>query len=73
MIKIKTKEHPFLNSEKFNLDRIFTIKAIENGEEISEMELPIKDGEPMTIFIRANIPELEVSTDINGVLEIQVD
>jgi hypothetical protein len=27
----------------------------------------------MTIFIRANIPELEVSTDINGVLELQVD
>ena len=37
------------------------------------MEVPIKDGEPMTIFVRANIPELEVSTDISGALELQVD
>ena len=37
------------------------------------MELPIKDGEPMNLFIRANIPELEISTDINGLLELQID
>lgn len=73
MIKIRTKVHPFPNSEKFNLDKIFTVKAVENGEEVAEMELPMKDGEPMTVFIRASIPELEVSTDINGVLELQID
>ena len=37
------------------------------------MEVPIKDGEPMTIFVKVTIPELEVSTDISGTLEIQVD
>lgn len=37
------------------------------------MEIPMREGEPMTIFIRANIPELEVSTDISGTLQLQID
>jgi hypothetical protein len=44
------------------------VKAVENGEELQDMEVPIKDGEPMTIIVRANMPELEVSTDISGTL-----
>ncbi len=27
----------------------------------------------MNIFVRTNIPELEMSTDINGTLEMQID
>ena len=37
------------------------------------MDIPVKDGEPMTIFVKAHIPELEVSTDISATLEIQID
>jgi len=28
MLKLKTKVHPFNNSERYNLDRIFTVKAV---------------------------------------------
>ena len=37
MIKIRTKVNPFPMSERFNLDKIFTVKAVENGEEVSEL------------------------------------
>lgn len=73
MLRLRTRVNPFPNSQLFNLDKIFTVKAVENGEEVNELEVPVKNSEPMTIFIRTNIPELEVSTDINGTLELQID
>ena len=33
----------------------------------------MKDGEPMNIFVKVLIPELEISTDISGTLTLQVD
>lgn len=73
LLKLAVKVHPFPNSHLYNLDKIFSVKAVENGEELQEMEVPMREGEPMTIFVRVNIPELEVSTDISGTLQLQVD
>ena len=70
---MKIKIQPFDGCEKYNLEKIFTIKAVENGEEVQAMDIPIKDAEPMTLFVKAHVPELEVSTDISATLEIQVD
>lgn len=37
------------------------------------MEVPIKENEPLPIIIKTSMPELEVSTDINGTLTLQID
>lgn len=37
------------------------------------MEVPIKENEPLPIIVKASMPELEASTDINGNLILQVD
>jgi hypothetical protein len=37
MLKLKTRVLPFANSQNFNLDKIFTVKAVENGEEVNEL------------------------------------
>lgn len=34
LLKIKTKVNLFLNSERYKLEKIFTVKAVENGEEV---------------------------------------
>lgn len=73
MLKLKTRVLPFPNSQNFNLDKIFTVKAVENGEEVNELQIPLKNNEAINIFIRTSIPELETSTDINGTLELQID
>lgn len=37
---------------------VFTFKLVEGGEEVTQMEVPIKENEPLPIIIKANIPEL---------------
>jgi len=37
MLKIKTKVNAFPDSQKYNLDKIFTIKAVENAEEVNSL------------------------------------
>ena len=34
LLKIKTKVNLFLNSERYKLEKIFTVKAVENVEEV---------------------------------------
>lgn len=46
---------------------------METAEDLQELEIPIKQGEPVTLLVKATIPELEVTTDIGGVLTLQVD
>ena len=41
---MKTLVLPFPDYEKFEKYNIFTIKVVENGEEVRDMEMPIKDG-----------------------------
>lgn len=52
---------------------VFTFKLVEGGEEVTHMEVPIKENEPTPVIIKATMPELEVSTDIHGTLILQVD
>jgi hypothetical protein len=46
---------------------------IENGDDVTQLEVPIRENEPMQVIVRANMPELSASTDINGSLIFQVD
>ena len=52
---------------------VFTFKLVEGAEEVTQMQVPIKEKEPLQIHIRATMPDLEVSTDITGTLTLQID
>lgn len=72
MLKLSVQVLPYPAKEK-HPDKVFTIKAVETAEDLQQMEVPLKQGEPVTLFVKATIPELETTTDITGILTLQVD
>lgn len=60
MLKLKTQTTGEIQGLNVGVKatNIFTVKAVENGEQATELEIPIKAGENMQVFVKANIPEL---------------
>lgn len=43
LLKLKVEVQPFPGSEHYNLEKIFSVKAFENGEEQQAMEVPLRE------------------------------